>query len=292
MTVMTSRRLDIVIPGAQKSGTTSLLDALGNHPGIMRAPRSEFGVLSVGGDLDEELRRAFANVDDSRMLLAKSAGMLHAPGALARLREHNPGARLVCMLREPVSRMYSSFLYARRRGYEPLETFEDALAAEPARLTASVESPETRHTLYRWRSDYVTPLRLAVELFGHAQLKIVLLEDYQSDRARVLADVQGWLGLPVLDPIGTPAVSNAAATARSQTVARLTRSDASLTRLARRYVPDAARHRARDWLDRVNERSIRPERIDPNLRRRLRQEFEPQVESLRKEFGLDLSRWT
>ena len=45
-----------------------------------------------------------------------------------------PGAKLIVCLRDPVDRALSQFHAGRRRSYEPLETFEEALAAEPGRL--------------------------------------------------------------------------------------------------------------------------------------------------------------
>ena len=281
-------RLDIVIPGAQKAGTSSLLNALGGHPAIVRHSSPEFGtLLHLTENLDAAVASAYPAGPD-RLRIAKSAGLMFLSGGLERLHVHNPNTRLIFMLREPVNRMYSAYWFARRTGNEPLGSFAAAIAQESRRVDAHEDNP---YVTYRQRSDYVTPLRRAVKLFGEDQVKVVLLEDYHAEREATLTSVQSWLNLGVADLSHTPEIRNAAASAKSDRVASLARSRGPLVRATRQVIPRKVGRKLRTVIVSANEKPFVPPPLDPILRAALSETFSPQFAQLRDEFGLDLTRW-
>lgn len=286
---MDTSLLDVVIPGAQKAGTSSLLRALGTHPGVVRHQDSEFAPLVQPElDLGQAVSRAYPAADRGSLRLAKSVGVMHLDGAFARMHAHNPDMRLVFMLREPVSRMYSAYWFARRTGDETLHSFTEAVAREGQRT----DVPESRRarTDYRRRSDYVTPLREAAALFGRDRIKVLLLEDYGADRGTALGDLQSWLGLAHEDLTMTPAVRNAAVSSASPRIARLARG-AGVARLGRHVLPSGARHRVRTALMRANERPLTVPPLDEAIRADLQVTWVEHNAALAREFGLDLSSW-
>ena len=46
---------------------------------------------------------------------------------LFKLKEHNPHVKLVIVLRNPIDRAFSAFLYCRSNGIEPYTKFEEAV---------------------------------------------------------------------------------------------------------------------------------------------------------------------
>lgn len=287
----TRLHLDVVIPGAQKAGTSSLLSALGSHSQVVRHRTEELGALVTPDvDLATAIHKEFPDTPEAKLLLAKSAGVMHADGALERLHAHNPRIRLVFMLRDPVARVQSAYWFARLTGDEVIPAIGDALAAEDGRT----DVPDARRpwVAYRARSQYLEPLQQAAEIFGRDQLKILLLENYRADRNGALRELQEWLGLTVEDLSRSPHVVNASRTAGSAKIARLARSTNPATRLARRLLPITATRTIRRGVIRMNERQGSPPPLEPAQQQELAGFFADHNRRLAEAFDLDLSKWS
>ena len=146
---------DFLIIGAHRAGTTSLHDALFRHPCIVpNFPRLQR--IKGVRFFDEHFYRGtdwyrshFATSASRRVLerlrgapiLAGEASpyYLFHPLAAERAFAVVPAAKLIVLLRDPVDRAYSHWRRERREGREPLERFEDAIAAEDGRLAGEVE---------------------------------------------------------------------------------------------------------------------------------------------------------
>ena len=112
-----------------------------------------------------------------------------------------PQVRLIALLRDPVARAYSHYQLERRRGDETL-SFEDAIAAEAARLAASPDysSDDHRHFSYLSRGRYAEQLARWLAVFPREQILILKSEDMYADPAAVIHQVEHWLGLPLWTP--------------------------------------------------------------------------------------------
>jgi hypothetical protein len=119
---------------------------------------------------------------------------LYLADARERMAAALPDARFVAILREPVSRAYSHYWHSRRLGVEPLETFEAAVAAEPARLATGDRAELNRHS-YLARGRYLDQLRPLAEAVGRDRLHVLLFEDLLRDRVPTVAAVFGFLGV-------------------------------------------------------------------------------------------------
>lgn len=288
---MTSR-LDVVIPGAQKAGTSTLLSVLGRHPGIQRHAVAELGALLEGGEALERAIAAQYPRHKSGLRVAKSAGLMHEPDALRRVVQRHPNVRMLVMLREPVSRAASAFSFAKRTGDESLPRLDEALAQSSERR--DVPAARRRWVQYLERSEYVQPMRLMRDLVGDSRMHVVLLEEYRDRPEVVLAGIQDWLGLPhaPLFEYGSDRV-NRAATARSQKVARILRHSGPVTYAARRVLPKGVSRGIRRGLLSLNEKEWQSApAASPELLADLRRRFNENNSILSDEFGLDLSAWT
>jgi hypothetical protein len=162
-----------------------------------------------------------------------------------------PAARLIVLLRDPVDRAWSHWKEQRRRGFEPLATFEQALDAEPDRLAGEVErlvaDPAYRsfaheHQSYATTGRYLAPLRRWQAAFPADQLLVLRSED-------AFADPQGTFDR-VLDFLGLRPARLAEAAPFNTTAGTL--APATRARLAAELAPDTAAleahlGRAFDW---------------------------------------------
>ncbi len=109
-----------------------------------------------------------------------------------------PEARFVAILREPVSRAYSHYWFARSKGKEPLETFAEAVAAEPRRLANSKDGQPAAFS-YLDRGHYLRQLLALEERVGRQRLLVHVMDDLSVDPIDVLRRTCEFLGV---DPAG------------------------------------------------------------------------------------------
>lgn len=204
---------EIVVVGAQRSGTTTLFRMLEEHPQLARP------TLSKGtGYFDDSYprgRRWYAahfplrlstrwlrGGDDVRTFECSGYYLFH-PLAAERIARDLPGVQVVVMLRDPVARAYSAHRHERARGFENLD-FADALAAEEVRLGGQTEwleqganatSYEHRHHGYVGRSSYQPQLERLVKALGSDRVHVVEAERLFADPVGEFDALQRRLGL-------------------------------------------------------------------------------------------------
>jgi len=121
---------DLVIIGAAKAGTTSLHTYLNEHPDIAMAELKELRFFQ-DPRCEEWSARYSGSFDPNAKLVGESSTMYSRapalPGVAQRMKELAPGARLIYMVRDPVSRAIASYMEERFHGLEA-RTFEEAFA--------------------------------------------------------------------------------------------------------------------------------------------------------------------
>jgi len=129
---------DFIIGGAPRSGTTWLYRVLDPHPQIYLAkplqPEPKFFLV------DDLYRRGiqyyqetwFAEAPPEKLAGEKSTNYLESATTAMRIQEHLPWVKLIFILREPVERAFSNYLWSKTNKMEN-EDFETALALEQER---------------------------------------------------------------------------------------------------------------------------------------------------------------
>jgi hypothetical protein len=183
---------DFIIGGAPRSGTTWLYALLDRHPAVHMAkpvtPEPKFFLVDdlYAKGLDHYARTWFEGVDDTLLAGEKSTDYLESAAAADRIARDLPRVKLIFILREPVDRAYSNYLWTKMNGLEH-EPFATALALEaqrerelPARLRFA------RPYSYFSRGLYADLLKPYVDRFERGQLLVVRFEDI-VDRPEWLA---------------------------------------------------------------------------------------------------------
>jgi len=138
-------RPDFFIPGAPKSGTSSMYEYLRQHPEIyfpsLKEPRYFATDQDSGFDRDgpffvrelEDYLALYRGVRGEKRIGDASVQYLSSRAAPERIREFSPDARFIVLVRNPVDIAYSLHGQRLAGGGEDIEDFEEALAAEPDR---------------------------------------------------------------------------------------------------------------------------------------------------------------
>jgi hypothetical protein len=198
---------DVIITGAMRAGTTSLLGYLGQHPGIRRSSKKEIHYFDYHFDKSDEWYRAyFPRIRPSAprpVFLESSPSYLFHPKAPERLASVLDDVKLIALLRNPVERTLSHYFHEVRRGREPLGMLE-AFEAEEQRLVGEVEKiarddsypcKPHRYFSYKARSVYIEQLRRWEPWLRRGQMRVVHSEDLYSDPERVVEELFDFVGV-------------------------------------------------------------------------------------------------
>jgi len=271
---VTTRLPDFLIIGGQRCGTTSLTRWLAASDDVFIGSKEVHffdAKFDRGADWYANL---FRQAGDRQLAGEATPNYMFFPEVPARIAELLPRAKLIAILREPVSRAYSHYWMERSRGHENL-TFAEAIEAEPSR-TASDDLFSRARPAYVARGHYLDQLRRVTARFRREQLFVLLFEELRDDPVRVYSDVCRFLGLPddrLPDVVGSQ--ENASSHARSR----------ALERLARRS-PRSLRRA----LTRMNRAHGYPP-MDPAIRARLVEHFAEPNAALSSWLGRDLTAW-
>lgn len=284
--------VDIMIVGAQKSGTSSLLAYLGSHPGILPQQPREMTWFTDTDLASRPFPDDFyfgANGCDGRLRLGKLSGLMYDPVAVSRLVDVNPAVTTVAILREPVARAHASYWFARRRGRESRPTFEDAIAAGLARIEGDAGWDASGCSYLDW-SCYAPHLEQLGRRLPRASVHVLVLEEVVGAPRIQVAPMLGGLGLDVRPlPAAIPR-ENSAGMARSALVARARRRGGRLA-VAKRALTPGMREALRRHYRRFNETDVSLPPIDPATRSRLRTVFEGPNRRLEGLLGRPLDAW-
>jgi len=162
---------NLIIIGGLKCGTTSIHHYLGLHPEIQMSKPKElnFFVEELNWDLGLDWYRG--RFDDRFSVRGESSphytNLPRFQGVAERIHQHVPDARLIYMVRDPISRILSHWCHATGAGYET-RPMEEALA-----------SPDQG---YVTRSMYWQQLQPYLELFEPSRITVITQEELQTDR--------------------------------------------------------------------------------------------------------------
>ena len=190
-------RLDFILAGAQKSGTTALHYFLSKHPHITMGDQQEMhffdnDALFVSEPDYEELHKRYPLLGPSMIAGDCTPSYLYYEPAVERIYKYNPKIKLLILLRNPVDRAFAHWNMQRFRGREPLDFF-NAVREEQTRIAGAPPS-EARRFAYVDRGFYGRQLARLFKFFPREQLKVLKFEDFQKKQAEALANIFSFLG--------------------------------------------------------------------------------------------------
>ena len=192
---------DFIIGGAPRAGTTWLYALLDRHPDVHMAkplkPEPKFFLRDdeYAKGLEYYSAKWFAGADASKMAGEKSTDYLESEAAASRIAHDLPDVKLIFLLREPVSRAYSNYLWSKMNGLET-EDFAAALGLEDQRERDLPERLKfTRPFSYFSRGLYADLLAPYFKRFVDRQLFVARYEDIADRPAAVAEAVQRFLGV-------------------------------------------------------------------------------------------------
>lgn len=300
------------VVGAPKCGTTSMDTYLKQHPEIFVPDEKEFQYF--GKDIKrgpeiycstEKYLAAFQSATDEKSIGETSVLYLYSRLAATEIKQFNPDARIIIMLREPVDMLISYHTHLYYSHIEDVAEFQAALEKGETRRFAipggehELDPEVIANTLdlrvYRDVVKYTNQVKRYFDVFGRDKVHVILFDDFKKDAAGVYREALEFLGV---DPDFQPdfrVLNPSRAFRRGGAHGKVWRPPIWLRSIARKLLTREQRERLVELIfDKLARRFAKEqprEAIDPDLKAALREEFVQEVDDLSALLGRDLSRW-
>jgi hypothetical protein len=175
---MTGQAPDFIGIGAQRSGTSWMAVCFWAHPDVYM-PGKELQFFNKKGEI--QLDDYFSKFDSPERKQGEfTPDYLSDKRAIDRIAEHCPKAKLIVILREPVSRTLSSFKLYRERGEISPDTTLEALF-------------ESKHDIYQ-KSLYGKQLDYLFSKIDKEQVLVCFYDEVVNNPIRLIQRVYRFIG--------------------------------------------------------------------------------------------------
>lgn len=287
---MQEKKIDIAIIGVQRSATTSLKHYLRQHPSVNTHIQPECAFFVRDEEYNEGIsglyNKYFNNADREKKWLIKNVDILFFEESIQRLKDHNPFIHLIITLRNPVDRAYSAYWFARRRGWEKRNSFEESLHTQPKikdRLHLSNIS-------YLDKGVYVNQLEVLFKYFSPDQVKVVLQEDLKQNAAGVISELSGFCNLEADFVPVTETVKNSSAMSKSELALRIVKSR-RVAKVFGSLLNEEWKQKLKSTFHNLNEKPFEVPQMEERTRHDLVNYYNLYNKKLEKLLGRDLSGW-
>jgi hypothetical protein len=201
------------ICGVPKAGTTSLHHYLDAHPQICMSDPKETDFFQHNYDKGwEYFDECFDPSPEARMFGETSPGNMIHPKAPRRIAHHFPDARLFFVLRNPIERAYSQYLYGIMRGTNsPTESFSE--------LIRNQDNPWGRRILEL--GLYYEQLARFERYFPRNQMWVGLFQDFKENNQAFVRRMLEFLELDTSTSIEIEDQHNTTRYPRSKVLLRM-----------------------------------------------------------------------
>ena len=270
-------QLKVVGVGPQKTGTTWLDMCLREHPRLC-FPKGTKETFFFDGHFDKGWSwywPHFQHCSKDQFCIEIGPSYFDVPETATTIYQHNPDCRIIVNLRDPAARSFSLYLHHRSRGRFNCDFLEAV-----RKMPRIIESSRYSMHLRRW-----------IEMFGREQILIILQDDISAFPEEVLERVYKFIGIGSLPP---PVFAHEHVNVASVTV---------FPSLARFFTQKARWFRDRRLYGCVNlliklglkrtyaRSSGTLPRLEPEIRKILIQEFEPDIKYVEEILNRPLPAW-
>ena len=181
-------KVNFLIIGSAKSATTSVSNALAQHPDICFSQPKEPQFFS---------KIDWRNHINSYHALFKTKAKLYGEGSTnytkfpsfnksvhSDIHEYNPDMKLIYIMRNPIDRIISHYTHTYNRGYEKNKNIDNAIISQNHYIDVS---------------KYATQITPYIKQFGKEQVLLLFFEDFIAHPQDVLDNVYRFLKVDQLD---------------------------------------------------------------------------------------------
>ncbi|NES04237.1 MAG: sulfotransferase domain-containing protein [Okeania sp. SIO2F4] len=301
---------NFLLIGAAKAGTTSLTNYLKQHPEIFICPKREpnfFGFVGEychsDGEADqggkeryEFLRKLsiddiqayhsqFEKVKDEKAIGEASPLYLYNSRTPQRIYEYRSDIKIIAILRNPVDRAFSHFVYSRARGKETLSNFFDAIKEEEIEVKNIWYG--SRH--YVRLGFYYSQLEPYFQLFKPSQIRIYLYKDLADNSSKVMQNIFQFLEVDDSFLVNTSVRHNQSLMPKNRVLHNLLTNQSQFKKLMKKFLPEKIINAGKN----IRNKNLEKPKVDfpVEARNYLISIYKEDILKLQSLINCDLSHW-
>ena len=180
-----TNKVNLMILGFQKSGTTSLSNILAKHPEINFCSQKEPNYFSNNKNWKKKIddyHNLFKSKPKSKIWAEGSTNyswLLDYPYVAKSLKDYNENLKFIFIMRDPVYRLKSHYIYYRKKGYTN-RNFFDEIKSNPSYILNGLYSVQC------------TPF---LDLFPINNFLFLTLEDFKKNPIKELKKISEFLSI-------------------------------------------------------------------------------------------------
>jgi hypothetical protein len=191
------KKVDFLIIGAQKAGTSALDDLLRQHPEIGMASRKELHFFDkdefffFNNESYETYEKRFNRGDNKKIYGESTPIYMYWDTSCKRIWQYNKKIKLIAILRNPIERAYSHWNMEYSKKKDPLPFYE-AVLKENIRIK---EKLPLQHRVYSYidRGFYSEQIRRLLRFFDRNQILFIKYESLVDNPDLLMKDVFKFL---------------------------------------------------------------------------------------------------
>lgn len=192
------RKINTILIGAQKAGSSSLYQWIGQHPDVS-APES---LKDVHYFTNDELYNQGTTFFDKfypskikeKIILHGAVNYILFDKCAERLHRYDPNLKLILILRNPVNRAFSAYTYFKKQQHEK-RSFKDALKQEQEIPYTTYK--DVSNLTYLEHGFYFKQLQHFIKYFDLENIHIVFYEELMADKKNKCAQIFKFLGVEI-----------------------------------------------------------------------------------------------
>lgn len=290
-------RINLVIVGFQKCATTSIKNYLAEHPSILSHQQKEMTYFADEEERNEGIIKAFKRYYPNfnseanyKYILAKHATLIRHEESVKKLYQHNPDAKIIVCLRNPVARAFSSYLMELANG-EDMLAFEKVI--EDAFKTEKETKPNWHYNVFIRLGQYADYIEILLNYFDKQNIHFCNIEEFKLDSHQGMHSMLKWLGLSNSLQANFEKKHNEIKGIKYKWLSSITKNlltERSLVKNIGNYIiPASKRHLVGEFLRKLNKRSIKPPVLSDEASTILKNHYRPFNDRLKALTGIDLN---
>ncbi|PSO43386.1 hypothetical protein BRC19_00790 [Candidatus Saccharibacteria bacterium QS_5_54_17] len=207
-------KIDFVIAGQPKSGTTALAHFLSEHPEICMSYPKEPSYFATdlreesdqfhgkqryyGVRTPEKYEEHFKHCQPGQLRGDASTCYSYSQAAAGHIYQHNPKAKIIIMLRNPVDFMHSLHTQYVNETVENETDFQTAISLESSRKKGKNVPPRARcpsYHFYRERARYSKHIQRFYDQFGKENVMVIANEEFKKNNETAYKEILRFLGV-------------------------------------------------------------------------------------------------
>lgn len=187
---------DAILIGVQKSGCTSLLNWLSQHPDVYAPPHAE-DLPFFTTDLYLKGQKKLISIlgkSNRKLTIISDVNNIYFDFVPQRIHQFNPNVKLFMVLRNPIERAYSAWRYAIERGLEK-RSFAYAIEEEKYNYNMYPAFFMQAQKEYIRHGMYFKQIQNYLKYFSKEQIHISFLNDMKNKQEVFWGNLCDFLGL-------------------------------------------------------------------------------------------------